>query len=71
MISIETEDEFLGGVVGNNLNTASDISNNLALGDLYSKINSDTMHRVIGNSTVDGNYAYKNQKLTVKKQMKS
>ena len=63
LISIETEDEFLGGVVGNNLNTASDISNNLALGDLYSKINSDTMHRVIGNSTVDGNYAYKNQKI--------
>ena len=63
LVSIETEDEFLGGVVGNNLNTASDISNNLALGDLYSKINSETMHRVIGNSTVDGNYAYKNQKI--------
>ena len=63
MVDIQTEDEYLGGIIGNNLNSDNISSNNLALGDLYSKIDSQTMNRAIGNSTVKGNFAYEKQKI--------
>ena len=63
MVDIQTEDEYLGGIIGNNLNADNISSNNLVLGDLYSKIDSQTMNRAIGNSTIQGNYAYEKQKI--------
>ena len=65
-VNISTTNNNVGGIIGSFSNSdTSTISNNLAIGNIYSTTGVDGVNRIIGISvdTVSNNYAYKNQLL--------
>ncbi len=64
-VHIITDGEYVGGIVGNDRSTLLvNISNNLAIGNVYSKQKVETVSRIVGNSKEkENNYAYERQRI--------
>lgn len=64
-VDLMSEDDFLGGIVGNSFNgIQDDINYDLSLGNIYSSAISTNTSRIVGNSQdVTNNYAYGMQKI--------
>ena len=67
-VHIITDGEYVGGILGNDRNElVNNVSNNIALGNVYSKQKTETVSRIVGNSKKEEtNYAYERQRINGK-----
>ena len=61
-VKLYCEGNYIGGIIGYT-EGSNTILNNLNIGDIYNVINSTLMSRIVGNSLVEGNYAYDRQRM--------
>lgn len=61
-VNIHTTQGNTGGIIGQLLSVNSVINNTLSVGDIYSRSNSNTVQRTVGNMVINqNNYAWQNQ----------
>ena len=64
-IEIRSEDDQIGGILGNDAGTAlNNVSHNFSVGNIYSSKESEDISRAVGNSLEEeNNYAYQGQRI--------
>ncbi len=64
-VKILSDEDYVGGILGQDSDTGtSNVSNNLSLGDIYVRKNSDMISRIVGNNlNKENNYAYNMQRI--------
>ena len=65
MVHMNSQTDYVGGIVGFDKSTSTqNITENLSLGNIYSRKTSEFVNRVIGSNTTErGNYGYTEQKI--------